>query len=98
LGERLVYTQEVAGSSPAPPITEDPPTAGLSFSLRELLVAAADSATSSAGVDDEDDAENNKSNQRCSDPERLARKCHVLTSFFSLSSTVVKAGAVVRDA
>jgi hypothetical protein len=49
----------------------------------QLLIAAADAATSSAGVDNEDDAENNKGNQPCADPERLARKCHVLTSFFT---------------
>jgi|RhiMetdeSRZDD1v2_1073273.scaffolds.fasta_scaffold2606071_1 hypothetical protein len=59
--------RRAAGSSKAERPTETALRSG------QLLIAAADAATSSAGVDNEDDAENNKGNQPCADPERLAR-------------------------
>jgi hypothetical protein len=41
LGERLPYKQEVAGSIPAPPTTESPVNAGLSFSSQATARARA---------------------------------------------------------
>ena len=63
----------------------------------QLLIAAADAATSPAGVDDEDDAENN----RATNPapiQNVLRESVTFSPPFSLSNTVVKAGAVVRVA
>jgi hypothetical protein len=43
------------------------------------LVAA---ATTPAGIDeDQDNDQNSEGNETSADPERLARKCHVLTPF-----------------